>query len=87
MEKKNQQKAYAFSQLQWFAEDVVEFVKQGHGSEARKSWHEVIGAATMYSVMTDDNPDPIQKYAYPTLRAAANKYGVDMDFVLACLSE
>ena len=87
MEKKEEQKAYAISQLEWFAEDVVEAVQHGHGTEARQSWHELVGAATMYSVMTDDNPHPLEKYAYPTLRAAAKRLGADMDFVLACISD
>ena len=87
MEKKEEQKAYAISTMGWFAEDVIDFVKQGNGTEARNSWHELVGAATMFSVMTDDDPDPIQRYAYPALRAAAKRLGADMDFVLACISE
>ena len=87
MEKKTEQKAYGMSILTWFAQDVVEAVNRGRGSEARQSWHELVGAATIYSAMTDDNPDPIQKYAYRTLRAVAKTLGVNMDFVLACLSE
>ena len=85
MEKKNEQKAYAISQLQWFAEDVVEFVKQGHGSEARNSWQQIIGAATMYSVMRDDNPDPFHKYADPMLRAACKFEGIDEEAVWHCI--
>ena len=87
MEKKTEQKAYGMSILTWFAQEVVESVNRGRGSEARQSWHELVGAATIYSAMTDDNPDPIQKYAYPTLRAVAKTLGVNMDFVRACLSE
>lgn len=79
--------AYARSTLSWFAQDVVEFTKKGCAASAKECWHELVGAATMYAVLTDDDPDPVQTYALPLLYEACETFGVDYDDVYECIRD
>lgn len=78
---------YARSTLAWLAQDIVEFTKKGCVVSAKECWNELIGAATMYAVLTDDDPDPVQTYALPLLYEACETFGVDYDDVFECIRD
>ena len=78
-------KTYSDATLSYLAQDVVEFAKVGRKEEVKMSWYELVGAATMYGVFTDDDPNPVQAYAIPKLRAACERFGVKEEYVWDCI--
>lgn len=78
---------YARATLNWLAQDIVEFTKKGCATSAKECWNELVGAATMYAVLTDDDPSPIQTYALSVLYEACETFGVDYEDVYECIRD
>ena len=79
------QMTYSAVTLVYLAQDVVEAAKKGRKEAAKMSWYELVGAATMYGVFTDDDPHPIERYAVPKVRAACKFVGIEEEAVWKCI--
>lgn len=78
MDKKTYQNVKAIATLGWIALDVLDFYKNGRKQDAKMAWNQLVGAARIFAIAyNDDNPNPVQTHAIPTLRDACESFGID----------
>lgn len=78
MEKKDQLKN-GLELIDRFAMNVFILFTQGKKSTAKASWHQLLGAATMYAYAIDGGENSFWFFAENALRAACELYGQDYD--------
>ena len=78
MEKKDQLKN-GLKLIDRFAVNAFIFFEEGKKSAAKASWHQLLGAATMYAYAIDEEGKTSFWFAEKALRAACDLYGQDYD--------
>ena len=78
MENKEQTKK-GLELMERFAMNVFNFFKKGNKNAARISWHQLMGAATMYAYAIDGGEETSFWFADKALRAACDLYGEDFN--------
>ena len=78
MEKKEQTKK-GLELIDTFAMNVFFFFTEGKKTAARVSWHQLLGAATMYAYAVDGGERTSFWFADKALRAACELYGQDFN--------
>ena len=78
MEKKDQLKN-GLKLIDRFAMNAFIFFTEGKKSAAKASWHQLLGAATMYAYAIDEEGKTSFWFAEKALRAACELYGQDYD--------
>ena len=78
MEKKDQLKN-GLELIDTLAMNVFIFFTEGKKSAAKASWHQLLGAATMYAYAIDGGEKTSFWFADKALRAACDLYGRDFN--------
>ena len=78
MEKKDQTKK-GLELIDTLAMNVFIFFEQGKKTAAKASWHQLLGAATMYAYAIDGGENSSFWFAENALRAACDLYGQDFN--------
>lgn len=78
MEKKDQLKN-GLKLIDRFATNALIFFVEGKKSAAKASWHQLLGASTMYAYAIDGGEKTSFWFADNALRAACDLYGQDFN--------
>ena len=81
MEKFDKMKDGPRAMMDNIAVDLVLSYENKNKFSARCHWYQLCGAARMYAVLADKDPNPVQTYALKVLGYVCETYGEDLSAV------